>query len=222
MIKDDKIDKELQEAGVKFLPFVGDDYWNGISFDKDGNLVLGMEENPGKKVLVLGESHYCDEELSDEELSSFTREVLDCYLNLEERYSWMRTFLKFERALFNKVTDIKDRKNIWNHLMFYNYLQRPLHGTRMAGDLEDYKDAADPFFAILNMYKPDYIIVWGRRLFANLPYENGVEGEYMPSVDMNSWSYQIDGLTIKILPIYHPSVGFSWDYWHEVIVEFFK
>ena len=51
MIKDDKIDKELQEAGVKFLPFVGDEYWNGISFDKDGNLVLGTEENPGKKVL---------------------------------------------------------------------------------------------------------------------------------------------------------------------------
>ena len=224
MIKDDKIkiDNELQGEGVKFLPFVGDHYEHGISFDKDGNLVLGTKENPGKKVLVLGESHYSDEELSDEELSSFTREVLDCYLNSKERYSWMRTFLKFERALFNKVTDIKDRKNIWNRLMFYNYLQRPLHGIRMAGDLEDYKDAADPFFAILNMYKPDYIIVWGRRLFANLPYENGVEGEYMPSVDMNSWSYQIYGLTIKILPIYHPSVGFSWDYWHEVIVEFFK
>lgn len=222
MIKDEQIDKELQGKGVKFLPFVGENYEHGISFDKDGNLVLGMKENPGKKVLVLGESHYCDEELSDEELSSFTREVLDCYLNSKERYSWMRTFLKFERALFNKVTDIKDRKNIWNRLMFYNYLQRPLHGTRMAGDLEDYKDAADPFFAILKMYKPDYIIVWGRRLFANLPYENGVEGEYMPSVDMNSWSYQIYGLTIKILPIYHPSVGFSWDYWHEVIVEFFK
>lgn len=222
MIKDDKKDKELQEVGVKFLPFVGDNYEHGISFDDEGNLVLGTAAEPGKKVLVLGESHYCDEELSDEELSSFTRDVLDCYLNSKERYSWMRTFLKFERALFNKVTDIKDRKNIWNHLMFYNYLQRPLHGTRMAGDLEDYKDAADPFFAILKIYKPDYIIVWGRRLFANLPYENGVEGEYMPSVDMNSWSYQIDGLTIKILPIYHPSVGFSWDYWHEVIVEFFK
>ncbi len=222
MIKDEQIDKELQGKGVKFLPFVGDQYWYGISFNDNGELVLGTKEKLGKRVLVLGESHYCDEDLSDEELSSFTRNVLDCYLNSEERYSWMRTFVKFERALFNKVTNIKDRKNIWNHLMFYNYLQRPLHGIRMAGDLEDYKDAADPFFAILNMYKPDYIIVWGRRLFANLPYENGVEGEYMPSVDMNSWRYKIDGNTIKILPIYHPSVGFSWDYWHEVIVEFFK
>lgn len=65
MIKDDKNkkDKELQEAGVKFLPFVGEDYDQGISFDEEGKLVL---EGQGKKVLVLGESHYCDEELSDE------------------------------------------------------------------------------------------------------------------------------------------------------------
>lgn len=165
MIKDDKIDKELQEAGVTFLPFVGDNYEHGISFDKDGNLVLGTEENPGKKVLVLGESHYCDDDWKDEELYTFTRDVLGCYLDSEERYSWMRTFVKFERALSNTVTNFKDSKDIWNHLMFYNYLQRPLRGTRMAGDSEDYKDAATPFFAILMQYQPDYIIVWGRRLF---------------------------------------------------------
>ena len=135
MIKDEQIDKELQEAGVKFLPFVGDCYEHGISFDKDGNLVLGTKENPGKKVLVLGESHYCDEELSDEELSSFTREVLDCYLNSEERYRWMSTFVKFERALSNTVTNVEDSKSIWNHLIFYNYLQLLLRGARMAGDL---------------------------------------------------------------------------------------
>ena len=221
MIKDDKIDKELQEAGVKFLPFVGDEYWNGISFDKDGNLVLGTEENPGKKVLVLGESHYCDEDLSDEELSSFTRDVLDSYLNSEERCSWKRTFLKFERALSNADTNINS-KSIWNHLMFYNYLQRPLRGTRMAGDSEDYKEAETPFFAILEQYQPDCIIVWGRRLFDNLPSVNGVEGKYMPRINIISWSYKIGDKMIKVLPIYHPSVGFSWDYWHKIIVVFFK
>ena len=184
MIKDEQIDKELQEAGVKFLPFVGDQYWYGISFNDNGELVLGTKENPGKKVLVLGESHYCDEDLSDEELSSFTRDVLDCYLNSEERYSWMRTFVKFERALSNTVTNIEDSKSIWNHLIFYNYLQLPLRGARMVGDSE-YEDAAIPFFAILKKYQPNYIIVWGRRLFANLPCDNEVKVEKVPSIDMN-------------------------------------
>lgn len=222
MIEDRQIDDKLQKAGVMFLPFVGDNYEHGISFDEKGNLVLGTEAKPGKKVLVLGESHYCDEDLSDEELSSFTREVLDCYLKSEERYSWMRTFVKFERALSNTVTKFEDSKNIWNHLMFYNYLQRPLRGTRMAGDSEDYEEAKTPFFAILKLYQPDYIIVWGRRLFDNLPSENGEEGEYMSGIDMNSWSYKVEDKKIKVLPIYHPSVDFSWDYWHKVIVVFLK
>lgn len=222
MIKDEQIDKELQGKGVKFLPFVGENYEHGISFDKDGNLVLGTKENPGKKVLVLGESHYCDEELSDEELSSFTREVLDCYLNSEERYRWMSTFVKFERALSNTVTNVEDSKSIWNHLIFYNYLQLLLRGARMAGDSEDYEKAKTPFFTILKLYQPDYIIVWGRRLFDNLPSENGVEGKYMPRININSWSYKIGDKMIKVLPIYHPSVGFSWDYWHKIIVVFFS
>lgn len=221
MIKNEQIDKELQKAGVKFLPFVGDQYSYGISFNDNGELVLGTEAKPGKKVLVLGESHYCDEDLSDEELSSFTREVLDCYLKSEERYSWMRTFLKFERALSNADTNI-DSKSIWNHLMFYNYLQCPLRGLRMAGDSRRYEDATTPFFAILKKYKPDYIIVWGRRLFVNLPSENVREGEYMPSIEINIWSYQIDGHTIMVLPVVHPSGGFLWGYWHEVIVELLK
>ena len=220
MIKDEKIDKELQGKGVKFLPFVGDQYWYGISFNDNGELVLGTEAKPGKKVLVLGESHYCDDDWKDEELYTFTRDVLDCYLDSEERYSWMRTFVKFERALSNTVTKFEDSKNIWKHLMFYNYLQRPLRGTRMSGDSEDYEEAKTPFFAILKLYQPDYIIVWGRRLFENLP--NGKEGKYMPIIGGNSWIYRINAKqSISVLSVAHPSVGFSWRYWHEVIVEFF-
>ena len=43
MIKNEQIDKELQKAGVKFLPFVGDQYSYGISFNDNGELVLGTE-----------------------------------------------------------------------------------------------------------------------------------------------------------------------------------
>lgn len=225
MIKDDIKDKELQEAGVRFLPFVGDNYEYGISFDEEGNLVLGTEAKPGKRVLVLGESHYCDGGCCDcgdfrehKECAEFTRNVINDYLDeSKERQNWMRTFLKFERALSNVDTNI-DSKSIWSHLMFYNYLQCALHGSRMAGE-KYYEEAKNPFFAILEKYKPDYIIVWGRRLFAKLPNE---KGEYMPSNDMKSWSYNIEGKTIKVLPIYHPSVGFSWDYWHKVIAVFLK
>ena len=229
MIKDKQIDEKLQEAGVMFLPFVGEEYEHGISFDEEGNLVLGTEEKPGKRVLVLGESHYCDEGCCDcgnvklhKECAEFSRNVINAYLDeSKERLNWMRTFVKFERALSNADLNF-DSESIWNHLMFYNYLPCAMGGTRMAGVSKDYENAATPFYEILNTFKPDCVIVWGRRLFANLPYKHGEQGEYMPSIDSSTWNYQIYGHTFKVLPIYHPSVGFSWDFWHEVIVEFLK
>ncbi len=48
---------------IFFQPFVGKDYASGGVF--------------GKRIMVLGESHYCDEGT--------------------ERQNWMRTFVKFER-----------------------------------------------------------------------------------------------------------------------------
>ena len=29
-----------------------------------------------------------------------------------------------------------------------------------------------------------------------------------------------DGTKVKIVPVNHPSVGYSWDYWHKVISQF--
>lgn len=71
MITDKEKDNALIKAGVTFLPFVGDNYEYGISFDEEGNLVLGTPEKPGKKVLILGESHYCDEELDIDKMHNF-------------------------------------------------------------------------------------------------------------------------------------------------------
>ena len=214
-------DNILKKAGVKFLPFVGDDYKKGISFDEDGNLIFGSDEKTGKKVLVLGESHYCDEKLSDEEMASFTRDVLEWYLDVRKSADnafWMKTFLKFERALANKITDSEESTNIWNHLMFYNYLQVPLKGARMAGSQDNYENASKPFFKLLEVFKPDYVIVWGHRLYEWLPNDNGCQGAVL-SDGIETWEYNLGDNRIKVLPVCHPSAVFSWDYWHNIIVE---
>ena len=172
----------LKEAGVKFLPFVGDNYENGISFDEEGRLILGTAEKPGKKVLIINQCHYCDEDLTDEEMSSFTRDVLEWYLDARKCGNttlWMNTFLKFERALANEITEAKDSASIWGHLMFYNYLQVPLKGARMSGN----------------------------------------QGSVL-SCGMETREYNIDGKRIKVLPVCHPAADYSWDYWHEIIVDF--
>lgn len=221
MIVDKNVDNKLIEAGVKFLPVVGDDYRLGISFDDQGKLVFGTEESPGKKVLVLGESHYSDEELPEEEMHSFTREVLKLFLEAEERQNWMRTFVKFERALANCITDKEDSKKIWNHLMFYNYLQNMIQGPRLAGTTEEYERSVKPFLEVLKSYRPDYIIVWGKRLFENLS-ESSMGDKYVQDKGVAGCFYSIDGYEGKVIPVNHPSVGFAWDYWHGFIVDSFK
>ena len=86
-------------SNIFFQPFVGKDYANGGIF--------------GKRIMILGESHYCDESCTDcgdcqlhRECMGFTQQVLDDYLNEnKERQNWMRTFLKFERSLVGEETN---------------------------------------------------------------------------------------------------------------------
>ena len=88
---------------LTFQPFVGTSYGRNNIF--------------GKKIMVLGESHYGSIPSSD-----ITRDVIAQYLNPNvEREGWMNTFLKFERSLVNKETTRQDSETIWNSLLFYNY-----------------------------------------------------------------------------------------------------
>ena len=87
---------------VFFKPFVGKDYTTGGIF--------------GKRIMVLGESHYCDEGCTDcgnvanhRECRTFTNGVVGDYLNEDKtRERWMSTFLKFERSLVGHETDCQE------------------------------------------------------------------------------------------------------------------
>ena len=73
-------------SNIFFKPFVGKDYANGGLF--------------GKRIMILGESHYCDEGCVDcencnqhRECMGFTQYVLNDYLDEnKEQQNWMRTF----------------------------------------------------------------------------------------------------------------------------------
>ena len=66
---------------------------------------------------------------------------------------------------------------------------------------------------------PDYIIVWGVRLYNGLPDWNGVGSKLFinehDSTDI--WSYTINGKSIPAIKVHHPSSpsGKSWSFWHE-------
>jgi hypothetical protein len=231
--KRNDMSKDILE-NVFFLPYVGNKYESGLRLKEDGTIEAGTEENKGLKVMVLGESHYCGDECAECGLAStckqnlcrkFTQDVITYYLNYlegkEEFEPWMNTFTKFGKALTGK--DERSKK-IWDSVMFYNYVQRAINTARTSPISEDFKNSQKAFFEVLEAYKPDIIICWGKRLYNNLP-NNGKQGEDIETEYefIETWIYELKNSPKEtiVIPIYHPSVGFDWSYWHKVIIYLF-
>lgn len=188
--------------------------WVGEAYDKGGIFK--------KRIMVLGESHYIEEELNDD-YRTFTRDVVESYLRFDDTERWRATFLKFERSLIGEETEPEDSQRIWQSLLFYNYLQVAMEGPREAGSSADYDAAVAPFFEVLEKYRPEYVIVWGKRLWNNLPGDNYTAGDAFDVDGYESpWGYYTlaDGTKVKALYVYHPSVGYDWTFWYKVITEF--
>lgn len=220
MEADGRVQLILKTMGIFFQPFVGRDYYSGGIF--------------GKRIMVLGESHYCEEGCRDcgsvashGECTSFTNGVVDDYLNENlARERWMNTFLKFERSLVGHETDWAERRRIWQSVMFYNYLQVAMGGPRQAGSGQQYDHAGHVFYEVIDEYLPQYIIAWGNRLWSYLPGDGRwKDGEpiIIGGYKINTGGYFLkNGRIAKIMAVNHPSVGYSWDWWHKAIKDFLK
>lgn len=208
-----EFDAELgKDRDVHFLPWVGEKYKDGIGFDKNG-IIQYDKDTPRKKVLVLGESHYCANE--SDATPDITRKVIEDFLNPSSEWEpYKNTYTKFERALAGKELDASNKIELWNHIAFYNYVQEPMKGARFAPTEEQYKKSEKAFWKVIEELTPDYIIVWGIRLYNKLPE---VGYRYQGDVSDDLYDLWVYNKTTLVLPIYHPSAGFDWYYWHNVI-----
>lgn len=193
-------DEMKSESKIFFQPWVGSDYNTGGVF--------------GKKVLVLGESHYGDApDQTDDTIGTIKEFVYDYWGE-----SYQQTFLCFERALAGREISQEEREQLWNSIMFYNYFQKSTTGPRTAPDMTVQQESEEAFHELLAQYQPDAIIVWGQRLYNLLPAWDGTESSV--EVDGDScpvWNYLIKGKSIPAMRIYHPSApaGKNWELWHQ-------
>lgn len=201
---------------VFFKPWIGKNYETGGIFSK--------------KILVLGESHYCGGCDQCGLKYGPECEILNtnkCILDLLDGYTdrWTSTFHKFERSLVNKETTLEDSNEIWNSIAFFNFLQVAMNDKREGGTAKEYDEGRTAFLEVINELQPDLIIVWGTsRLYNNLPGKDcgWIDGE---KFDVDGWSvpngyYQLNnGKKSRVIAIWHPSTsrGYSWDWWYKVI-----
>ncbi len=220
MNKEQKLE-ELRQKGVKFLPWIGDKYDEGIYYDKDGILCYGNGQ--GKKVMVLGESFYWGEdEFSgevDDKASMFVYDLIKQVISENPEFN-TRTFTRFENAIAyendDRDWDSVGRKNFWNHLIFYDYVQEPLIYPRSSPTEKEFKNSEEAFWNVLEILQPDIIIAWGMRLYNHLP-RKGKRGKTIEGEDyiLETWIYKE---RIRVIPIVHPAAPmFSTKRWYDII-----
>lgn len=179
------------------------------------------------KIMALGDSHYCGTPCGrcgvnpNPRCNRLTSDVVRAFLDQDcEREGWMNTYLKFERSLVGHETTPEESRDIWDSLIFYNYLQVALGGPRVAGSPGQYDAGSVPFFSVLDRFRPDVLAVWGVRLWNSLPSERWTDG---PEVVIdgyrvnNGWYGLANGAKARVVCVYHPSSAYDWSYWHRVL-----
>ena len=187
-----------------------------------------------KKILVVGESHYCGNEdcdgkcgflvSSDEDCYEFTNNTVKKYLS-GYKDTWTPTYRKFERSLYvneEGTTTLEDSNKIWQSIAFFNFLQVAMTEARKSGTPEDYMEGQKAFLEVVDKLQPDLIIVWGvGKLYEYLPgiKDGWIWGDKLKvdEYDVKNGYYQRKEKKSRVIAVYHPSTGYQWDWWHKVI-----
>ena len=194
------------------------DPWQGANYSNGGIFK--------KKILILGESHYCD---SPEECTKCKKEqdghceltvkvIKDQITEGEKKHA---IFTKLAKLCIGKADGISPQEKIdfWNSVAFYNYVQISVADkARVAPTPQMWSDSEKAFEEVMETLKPDFLLILGSRLWNNLP---GKAGDDWPSgqkisynsITENTWYYKGTRKDTLSLAICHPSSSwFSYDY----------
>ena len=153
---------------VHFKPWVGCDYETGT--------------NRGKRILLLGESHYTQKHInaSYEQTIDHTRHIIQwgAVNGNEKFYAKVRNLvLRGSRQSVNGYESAKHRQQFWDKVAFYNYIQEFV-GTKPKQRPKPHlwQAAESGLWEVLEKLKPDVCIVLGEELWSKLPKSDGTHG----------------------------------------------
>ena len=211
---------------VRFYPWIGTHYEDGLN---------------GVMVLILGESHYCKEgENSQKSRHQCPPGVCaECYMD-EECHNKTKDTIKelwegkwnksqntqraFEKNVRGKRLTREEEIYFWEHVAFYEYIQysqpKPRHPLR-SGNI-DYN--IESFLEVINILRPDRIIIWGKRFYHLLIETFG--GKI--NIDLQNeralyWQLEYGTIVIPVLIVDHPCapLGKKTSIWNPTIIKFF-
>jgi len=76
------------------------------------------------------------------------------------------------------------------------------------------------FFEVLELLKPQLVVILGYELWDNVGVGNGTQGPKLPAVkDDNTWRYFYPGGSCLAVCLKHPSSGFNGRKWNSYILK---
>jgi hypothetical protein len=177
----------MKHPNVIFYPWAGKNYYNG-----------GFK---GKKVLILGESHYGG--FTSEE-SNATIDTVNRYLGRQTTTSntnnWKSFFTKIAKICLDKEDISREDKDcFWDSVVFYNYVTECIEKDHRPTSRQ-WENSEKNFFKVINFYEPDIILMLGDELWDHTPSKN------WSSVKSNLGYYTLDsGKMVHTSSVYHPS-----------------
>ena len=183
---------------VYFKPWVGKNY--------RGN---------DRRLLLLGESHYCD----GSESENFTIELTQDFITGDNKHQfWTRIT---EAVDGHPISEI-DKGAFWHGVAFYNFIQEAVAETPgVAPSREMIERAQEPFMGVLRELKPTHLLCLVKRLWEWLP-DPGKEG---PTLEFegkahDTWYFEAEPGTYTFATwMKHPSY-ISPPKWHPLISSF--
>jgi len=194
--------------------------WIGERFESSGYL--------GKKLLVLGESHYCEIEQICAECgitgmvgcNDFTNSTVRKFLAYKfsgtAHRRWMNTYTRFGNVMENRRLNADETAALWSSIAFYNYVQIAVTDKRTPPSAENFRISEEAFLRVVRELSPDLIIAWGDRLWGNMPST----GRDVQIQDTRYYVYRFDnGLAVPAVSVYHPSTSHFNFGSHELLVK---
>jgi len=195
---------KIMSTEIKFRPWVGNRY----------------ESSPfGKKILILGESHYGWKGSGNiDEQPDVTERVVSEQLagNYIKRF-----WTNIATAFLNRKPTLADKREFWNSVAFYNYVQCSVGDrARIRPTSDKWQSGESAFFEVLESLTPKLIVVLGYALWDHLPIANSERSSKLSGHDyIRTRRYLFDAGSAFVINVKHPSTGFNGLKWHPCISE---
>lgn len=193
--------------GLNWLPWVGKEYF-------------GNE----RRILIVGESHYLtgsEKNLQEVSKQDFTRNVIQTKC-IDDKKKTQPTFDNLARCLFgDEIMEREKRIEVWKHLAFYNFVQRPMKTNKKRPTPDDMEKGWKVFAELIKMLKPTHCIFIGfAAADCNNPYKCKRSKEKVGKYAARLFSAKIDEQnTCQCIAIKHTSQYFAWKSWRKFLKE---